>query len=469
MGAIAFQKDLGAVHSCAHALGTVADLHHGLANALMIDTRAALERRRRAGEVRRAGACRAASSGGGAGFIAWLAELKQSIGIAAGPRRRHGVDARADRRGWSTSPSTTSATRPTRGRCTAADFERLFERGDVSMTAAASRARRSASRRASSTPIRARPIFKGKTLQYVEQSMAHWVMSSGALAVMIPSPAGDTRRATSRSPTMRSWLDGLLLHGGADVWPGSYGEKPLRPEWDGRPDPRRVRDGAACARSRAGKPVLGICRGLQMINVALRRHALPGHRHPACPAPSRAPRRASSTTATSTGRLRPARGSSRLYRRRAARARVNSVHHQAVKDLAPGFVVEAVSPDDGMVEAIRRPGGSYMAAVQWHPEFHRRGDGTLDDAPMLRRLPRRRARARRSQPHDHALKITNPATGALIAELPADDAAASPPRRARARAAQPAWAATPLAERAGRIARFRAARRSATSRRWPRP
>ena len=38
MGAIAFQKDLGAVHSCAHALGTVGDLHHGLANALMIDT-----------------------------------------------------------------------------------------------------------------------------------------------------------------------------------------------------------------------------------------------------------------------------------------------------------------------------------------------------------------------------------------------------------------------------------------------
>ena len=58
MGAIAFQKDLGAVHSCAHALGTVCDLHHGLANALMIDTVLRLERRRRAGEVRRAGARR---------------------------------------------------------------------------------------------------------------------------------------------------------------------------------------------------------------------------------------------------------------------------------------------------------------------------------------------------------------------------------------------------------------------------
>ena len=62
---------------------------------------------------------------------------------------------------------------------------------------------------------------------------------------------------------------------------------------------------------------------------------------------------------------------------------MNSVHHQAVKDLAPGFVVEARCPADGMIEAIRRPQGSYMAAVQWHPEFHRRGEGTLDDAPLL--------------------------------------------------------------------------------------
>ena len=54
MGAIAFQKDLGAVHSCAHALGAVCDLHHGLANALMIDTVLAWNLRSGAGEVRRA-------------------------------------------------------------------------------------------------------------------------------------------------------------------------------------------------------------------------------------------------------------------------------------------------------------------------------------------------------------------------------------------------------------------------------
>ena len=64
-------------------------------------------------------------------------------------------------------------------------------------------------------------------------------------------------------------------------------------------------------------------------------------------------------------------------------ATVNSVHYQGIKEVAPGFVVEARCPTDGMIEAIRRPNGSYMAAVQWHPEFHRAGEGTLDDRPLL--------------------------------------------------------------------------------------
>jgi putative glutamine amidotransferase len=65
------------------------------------------------------------------------------------------------------------------------------------------------------------------------------------------------------------------------------------------------------------------------------------------------------------------------------RVKVNSVHHQAIKDLAPSLIVEANCPDDGLIEAVRRVGGSYMAAVQWHPEFHRADLGTLDDTPIL--------------------------------------------------------------------------------------
>ena len=62
----------------------------------------------------------------------------------------------------------------------------------------------------------------------------------------------------------------------------------------------------------------------------------------------------------------------------------NSIHHQGIKDLSPEFVAEAVCPEDGLVEAIRKRGPGYVAAVQWHPEFHDTDlHGTFDDAPML--------------------------------------------------------------------------------------
>ena len=94
MGAIAFQKDLGAVHSCAHALGAVCDLHHGLANALMIDTVLAWNHEavpEKFDEL--AHVCKV--SGGGAEFVPWLRALKARIGIT-GKLAAHGVQARAD-------------------------------------------------------------------------------------------------------------------------------------------------------------------------------------------------------------------------------------------------------------------------------------------------------------------------------------------------------------------------------------
>jgi hypothetical protein len=90
MGAIAFQKDLGAVHSCAHALSTVADLHHGLANGIMIDhvmrfnlpsaTAKMAELARVAGV---AGAGTLSGEAAAAAFIAWLARMKAALGIPA--------------------------------------------------------------------------------------------------------------------------------------------------------------------------------------------------------------------------------------------------------------------------------------------------------------------------------------------------------------------------------------------------
>ena len=226
-----------------------------------------------------------------------------------------------------------------------------------------------------------RPIFTGKTLQYVEQSIAHWVMSTGALAVMIPSPDGETKKGDGSLADYADWLDGLVLEGGSDVWPGSYGEQPLQERWQGD----RVRDAyeqaLLAAFTERGKPVLGICRGLQLMNVAhggtlwqdldTQRPGSVRHRDA-----ERYDRNLHEIEFVAGTRL------GEIFRGRPA-ATVNSVHHQGIKDLAPGFVVEARCPADGTIEAIRKPGAPFMAAVQWHPEFHRAGEGTLDDRPLL--------------------------------------------------------------------------------------
>ena len=227
----------------------------------------------------------------------------------------------------------------------------------------------------------ARPIFTGKTLQYVEQSIAHWVMSTGALAVMIPNPAGDTRRGDATLADYARWLDGLVLEGGSDLWPGSYGETPLKPQWSGD----RIRDeyekALVAAFMAEHKPVFGVCRGLQLLNVAFGGTLL---QDIASQRPESVSHREASLYDRHFHEVEFVPGShlAQMYAG-VARARVNSVHHQAIKDLAPGFVVEARSVGDGLIEAVRRPGDSYVAAVQWHPEFHHADLGTLDDTPML--------------------------------------------------------------------------------------
>ncbi len=124
MGAIAFQKDLGAVHSCAHALGAVCDLHHGLANALMIDT--VLEWNYEAAPAKfdeLAHVCGVA--GGGRAFVPWLRALKASVGIQ-GPLSAHGV--KAEHLPRLVQIATADICHQTNPRpCTAQDFERLFQ------------------------------------------------------------------------------------------------------------------------------------------------------------------------------------------------------------------------------------------------------------------------------------------------------------------------------------------------------
>lgn len=233
-------------------------------------------------------------------------------------------------------------------------------------------------------PDQPRAIFQGMTLQYIEQNVPHWLMQRDVLALMVPSPDGTTRRTGSRVGVddYARELDALVLMGGSDVCPATYGEATLSPAWNGD----RIRDDYEIALLRAfvaiGKPVLGLCRGAQVINVAQGGTLyqdiptqLPGALRHRMQALYEKNCHATSLVADS--------GLARLYPG-ARLVKTNSVHHQAVKALGRALVVEAWSEPDRVVEAIRWTGPSYLFGVQWHPEFHPPGDPTfIDDTPLL--------------------------------------------------------------------------------------
>lgn len=124
MGGVAFQKDLGAVHSCAHALSAVCDLHHGLANALMIDTVMAWNREAAPAKFDElAHVCRV--DGGGQAMVPWLRQLKADIGLTGG-LAQHGV--RSDHMTRLVDIAMADPCHRTNPRpCTAADFEMFFQ------------------------------------------------------------------------------------------------------------------------------------------------------------------------------------------------------------------------------------------------------------------------------------------------------------------------------------------------------
>lgn len=211
--------------------------------------------------------------------------------------------------------------------------------------------------------------FRGKTLQYLEQSVASWVMSGDAIAVMIPSVIRDTTPTdtTGSAQEFAARLDGLVLQGGADIHPSCYGRQPMHAE----SVTDVVRDQFELELLRefiaAGKPVLGICRGMQLINVlfggslhqdlleagaARDAHVIAGaeetYRHGLSIVPG--------------GLL------STLYGG-VTTAQVNSIHHQGIDRVGDGLEIEARS-HDGVIEAISRPGAGFVVGVQWHPEFH---------------------------------------------------------------------------------------------------
>jgi putative glutamine amidotransferase len=235
-------------------------------------------------------------------------------------------------------------------------------------------------------PDSTRSFLPTKSVQYLEQSVANWLMSGEVLAFMVPamSLAAPNLPKNLRVKHYVDALDGLLLQGGADVSPKSYGETPLNPMWTGD----EVRDQYEIELFHEfvtqGKPVFGICRGHQLINVALGGSL---YQDIATQLPEKGGSHRDEARYDShfhDMRIHEHTWLSRVYPDLSV-ARVNTIHHQAIKQLGEGLVVEATSEPDGVIEAIRWEGHSFVVGVQWHPEFMDPGDPSLiDSKPLLR-------------------------------------------------------------------------------------
>ena len=192
------------------------------------------------------------------------------------------------------------------------------------------------------------------------------VLRAGAVPLILPPLIG-----VAHTAELLGALDGLLLSGGEDVDPAHYGQAP-HPDL-GAVDPLRDAFELTLFREAFARqmPVLAICRGIQLVNVALGGtlwQDIPSERPGAMPHAQGTGRddRTHPVELTPGSRLAAAIG--------ATRCDVNSFHHQSIRDLAPGLLVTARSPD-GEIEGVEsaEPDG-WLLAVQWHPEeFHHHG------------------------------------------------------------------------------------------------
>jgi putative glutamine amidotransferase len=193
----------------------------------------------------------------------------------------------------------------------------------------------------------------------VQRTYPAAVQRAGALALVLPPDEA----AVSWPDLLLDRIDGLLLAGGADVDPASYGAAPhpeTGPVW---PERDRFEIALALRAVERGIPVLGACRRMQVLNVAfggtLHQH-LPDligtdrHRHtPGLFGDHQVTLEPGSLAAGSAG---------------TERSVVKSHHHQGIAELGEGLLATGWSPDDELIEAIELPGERFVLGVLWHPE-----------------------------------------------------------------------------------------------------
>jgi putative glutamine amidotransferase len=226
-----------------------------------------------------------------------------------------------------------------------------------------------------------RPTFGQKILTYAENDMLKMAASQGAMPILLPN------FSDARLKDYLDEMDGFILQGGVDLSPLSYGDALIENgRWPGdknRDDYElRVLDYAF----KNNKPIFGVCRGFQIINtyfkgklyqdLELETNTTMKHRD------------AILYDQIHHGvTLEPDSLLKEVYK--SDTIEVNTVHHQGIKVLGKGLVVEAYCPEDNLIEAIRFENTTdhFVWGVQWHPEFNFNLNGAVDSAdPIMTKM-----------------------------------------------------------------------------------
>jgi putative glutamine amidotransferase len=186
------------------------------------------------------------------------------------------------------------------------------------------------------------------------------VSLAGGIALLLPPQTVDPDIAEH----VLDRLDGLIITGGRDVDPAGYGQQP-HPATDQPVEDNRLRDawefGLLKGAIQQGIPVLGICRGAQVVNVALGGTL---HQHLPDVLGHSCHQMGNAVFATSSVRTVPG---TRLAAVIGESSDAQCYHHQAIDKLGEGLIVSA-QDTDGVIEAVEMPGDNCLLAVQWHPE-----------------------------------------------------------------------------------------------------
>jgi putative glutamine amidotransferase len=215
------------------------------------------------------------------------------------------------------------------------------------------------------------PDSPGDTIDYTFEEYSKAICRSGGAPMLIP-----IAQSRETLQTILGQMNGLLLSGGPDIHPKSYDEQPLPELGEVDEDLDRMELEIAKMAFQGNLPILAICRGVQVLNVSRG-----GTLYQDIPTQVRDSinhlQNVDKTIQTHIVRIEGKTLLHRIFRRR--EIWVNGKHHQAIKDLAPDFIVSARARD-GIIEAVEHPSKLFILGVQWHPE------GTWEKDPYSKKL-----------------------------------------------------------------------------------